>query len=98
MEKDKKPNPDELLAQINIDEAQNKKGKLKLYIGMCAGVGKTFSMLQDANKAIGKGIDALIGYVETHKRSETEFLLFYDFKIHCIQAILYTLIFYSCVF
>ena len=77
MEKDKKPNPDELLAQINIDEAQNKKGKLKLYIGMCAGVGKTFSMLQDANKAIGKGIDALIGYVETHKRSETEFLLFY---------------------
>lgn len=72
-----RPNPDELLAQIKKDEQKEKKGKLKIYLGMCAGVGKTFAMLQDAAKAKGRGIDVLIGYVETHGRAETEFLLFY---------------------
>lgn len=72
-----RPNPDELLAQIQKSETKRKKGRLKIYLGMCAGVGKTFAMLQDASKARGKGIDILIAYVETHGRSDTEFLLFY---------------------
>lgn len=77
MEDESRPDPDEILRQINISEKKHQKGKLKIYLGMCAGVGKTFSMLQDAAKAHGKGIDTLIGFVETHGRAETEFLLFY---------------------
>ncbi len=77
MEDESRPDPDELLRRINITEQKHQKGKLKIYLGMCAGVGKTFSMLQDAAKAHGKGIDTLIGFVETHGRAETEFLLFY---------------------
>lgn len=77
MENDVRPNPDELLNSINKKNELSNRGKLKIYLGMCAGVGKTFSMLQDAGKAKGKGIDTVIGYVETHGRSETEFLLFY---------------------
>lgn len=77
MEELSRPNPDELLAQIKKDEQKEKKGKLKIYLGMSAGVGKTFAMLQDASKAKGRGTDVLIGYVETHGRAETEFLLFY---------------------
>lgn len=72
-----RPNPDELLARIKLNEQKEKNGKLKIYIGMCAGVGKTFSMLQDASKTAGRGTDVLIGYVETHGRAETEFLLFH---------------------
>jgi len=72
-----RPNPDELLARIKQNEQKEKKGKLKIYIGMCAGVGKTFSMLQDASKSAGRGNDVLIGYIETHGRAETEFLLFH---------------------
>lgn len=77
MEEQSRPNPDELLAQIKKIEQKEKKGKLKIYLGMCAGVGKSFAMLQDASKANGRGIDTLIGYIETHGRAETEFLLFY---------------------
>lgn len=77
MEDISRPNPDELLAQIKYSEQKEKRGKLKIYLGMCAGVGKTFSMLQDASMAYGRKIDVLIGYVETHKRSDTEFLLFH---------------------
>ncbi|MCX6165418.1 MAG: sensor histidine kinase KdpD [Ignavibacteriae bacterium] len=76
MEEQSRPNPDELLARIKNNEQKEKKGKLKIYLGMCAGVGKTFAMLQDASKAKGRGADVLIGYVETHGRAETEFLLF----------------------
>jgi two-component system, OmpR family, sensor histidine kinase KdpD len=77
MDENSSLNPDEILADIKRREEKEKKGKLKIYLGMCAGVGKTFSMLQDASKAKGKGIDVVIGYVETHGRSDTEFLLFY---------------------
>lgn len=77
MEEQSRPNPDELLARIKLNEQKEKKGRLKIYIGMCAGVGKTFSMLQDASKSGGRGTDVLIGYVETHGRAETEFLLFH---------------------
>ncbi len=50
-------------------------GKLKIYIGMSAGVGKTYRMLQDAHALYKDGINIMIGYVETHKRKETEALI-----------------------
>ncbi|MCK9279660.1 MAG: hypothetical protein M0P71_03480 [Melioribacteraceae bacterium] len=53
----------------------SKKGKLKIYLGMAAGVGKTFRMLLEAKELYENKIDVVIGYVETHKRKETEILL-----------------------
>lgn len=54
---------------------QNRKGKLKIYIGMSAGVGKTYRMLQEAHALLRNGIDVRIGYIETHFREETHALL-----------------------
>ena len=54
---------------------KNKKGKFKIYIGMSAGVGKTFRMLQEAHSLLKQGVNVRIGYVETHKRKETEALI-----------------------
>jgi two-component system, OmpR family, sensor histidine kinase KdpD len=66
-----RPDPDELLAAINLEEERNKRGKLKIFFGMCAGVGKTYSMLKVAQGDKSKGIDVIIGYIETHNRKET---------------------------
>jgi two-component system, OmpR family, sensor histidine kinase KdpD len=54
---------------------QDKKGKLKIYIGMSAGVGKTYRMLQEAHTLLRNGINVKVGYVETHGRKETVALL-----------------------
>ena len=54
---------------------QSRKGKFKVYIGMSAGVGKTFRMLQEAHTLMRNGIDVKIGYIETHNRKETHALL-----------------------
>lgn len=54
---------------------QNKKGKLKIYIGMSAGVGKTYRMLQEAHNLLRKGVNLKVGYVETHGRTETQALI-----------------------
>jgi two-component system, OmpR family, sensor histidine kinase KdpD len=51
---------------------RSRRGKLKIYIGMSAGVGKTFRMLQEAHALLNGGIDVKIGYVETHGRPETQ--------------------------
>ena len=53
---------------------KSRRGKLKIYIGMSAGVGKTYRMLQEVHALLRNGIDVCIGYVETHKRVETEAL------------------------
>jgi len=53
----------------------NTKGKLKIYIGMSAGVGKTYRMLQEAHTLMNDGINIYIGYIETHNRKETEALV-----------------------
>jgi two-component system, OmpR family, sensor histidine kinase KdpD len=66
-----RPNPDELLASFYSDDEKNKRGKLKIFFGMCAGVGKTYTMLQAAHAEKLKNIDIVIGYVETHNRKET---------------------------
>ena len=54
---------------------QSRRGKFKIYLGMCAGVGKTYRMLQEAHNLVNNGIPVKIGYVETHGRQETEALL-----------------------
>ncbi|HVS90536.1 MAG TPA: sensor histidine kinase KdpD [Mucilaginibacter sp.] len=54
---------------------KSRRGKFKIYIGMSAGVGKTFRMLMEAKTLLKNGIDVKIGYIETHKRKETEDLL-----------------------
>ena len=54
---------------------QSRRGKFKVYIGMSAGVGKTYRMLQEAQSLLRNGVDVKIGYIETHGRQETEALL-----------------------
>ncbi len=70
-----RPDPDSLLAAIQKDEARQQRGKLKIFIGMAAGVGKTYAMLQAGRQAQAEGSDIVVGYVETHGRAETEALL-----------------------
>ena len=54
---------------------KSKHGKFKIYIGMSAGVGKTFRMLQEAHALLKNGADIRIGYIETHNRKETHALM-----------------------
>jgi two-component system sensor histidine kinase KdpD len=54
---------------------KSRRGKFKIYIGMSAGVGKTFRMLQEAQTLLRNGVDVKIGYIETHHRKETQELL-----------------------
>ena len=70
-----RPDPDTLLNRLKQEEIQSTKGKLKIFFGMCAGVGKTYAMLKAAHKAKADGINVVIGIVETHKRLDTEELL-----------------------
>ncbi|MDM0055743.1 DUF4118 domain-containing protein [Variovorax fucosicus] len=70
-----RPDPDALLAQMRSDEARALRGKLRIYFGASAGVGKTWAMLSAAQREHAAGRDVLIGVVETHGRSETAALL-----------------------
>jgi two-component system sensor histidine kinase KdpD len=72
---DHRPNPDLLLARVNQQELQARRGKLRIYFGSSAGVGKTYAMLVAARKLVSEGRSALIGVVETHGRAETAALL-----------------------
>ena len=67
-----RPDPDVLLAQIKEDEQRENRGKLKIFLGYVAGVGKTFAMLEAAHQRKEEGVDVVVGYVETHGRKETE--------------------------
>jgi two-component system sensor histidine kinase KdpD len=71
MERDKDTNVKHFLDLIQ----KSRKGKFKVYIGMSAGVGKTFRMLQEAHTLLRNGIDVKIGFIETHNRQETHDLL-----------------------
>jgi two-component system, OmpR family, sensor histidine kinase KdpD len=68
----KRPDPDELLASLIREEKKSRQGKLHIFFGMCAGVGKTYTMLKVAREERLKGADIIIGYIETHNRRETE--------------------------
>src|ERR1039458_7432115 len=75
MADDYRPDPDALLAAIQKTEAATKRGKFKVFLGMAAGVGKTYAMLRAAQRAQREGRDVVIGYVETHGRKETDALV-----------------------
>ncbi|MGZ3882035.1 MAG: histidine kinase, partial [Flavisolibacter sp.] len=59
---------------LKLTQTDN-RGKLKIYIGMSAGVGKTYRMLQEAQRRLANGENIKIGYIETHGRKETEALI-----------------------
>jgi two-component system sensor histidine kinase KdpD len=70
-----RPDPEALLARVKEEEARARRGKLKVFFGAAAGVGKTYAMLEAARQQRDDGVDVVVGYVETHGRSETEALL-----------------------
>jgi len=72
---DQRPDPDELLARLKAEEAQARRGKLKIFFGASAGVGKTYAMLAAAHAQRAQGVDVVVGIVETHGRAETLALL-----------------------
>ena len=74
---DNRPDPEQLLARLQIepDESNSPRGKLKIYCGFAAGVGKTYAMLEDARTVAAAGTDMVCGYIEPHGRPETEALL-----------------------
>jgi two-component system sensor histidine kinase KdpD len=71
----RRPDPDALLERVQREEAKAARGKLKIFFGATAGVGKTFAMLEEARAQRAKGADIIVGYVEPHGRAETEALL-----------------------
>jgi two-component system sensor histidine kinase KdpD len=72
---EQRPDPDALLAKVQRDEAKAKRGKLKIFFGATAGVGKTYAMLEVARRLKAQGLDVVVGYVEPHGRAETEALV-----------------------
>ncbi|AMO24133.1 sensor histidine kinase KdpD [Ramlibacter solisilvae] len=72
---DQRPDPDQLLEQLRGEAARASRGRLRIYFGASAGVGKTFAMLGAARREQEAGVDVLVGLVETHGRAETEQLL-----------------------
>jgi two-component system sensor histidine kinase KdpD len=70
-----RPDPDELLVRVQAQERQEAHGKLQIFLGYAAGVGKTYAMLEAARQRKAQGVDVVVGYVETHGRAETDALL-----------------------
>jgi two-component system, OmpR family, sensor histidine kinase KdpD len=70
-----RPDPERLLAMTQRETAMAGRGKLRVFLGMAAGVGKTYAMLEEAQGRLATGEDVVVGFVETHGRSETEALL-----------------------
>lgn len=79
MDDESRPDPDELLSRISAEESEaattDARGKLKIFFGACAGVGKTYGMLSAGKQALAEGVDVVVGLVETHGREETKKLL-----------------------
>lgn len=72
---DARPSPEALLKLAQAEEEQEKKAKLKIFLGYAAGVGKTYAMLEAARQRKLEGRDVAVAYVESHGRSETDALL-----------------------
>src|SRR6266542_4679666 len=70
-----RPDPDALLARVRSETPTRKHGKLKIFLGYAAGVGKTYAMLEAARQRKAEGMDVVVAIVETHKRAETESML-----------------------
>ena len=73
--KNYRPNPKELLEVVQKLDSQKNRGRLRIFLGMCAGVGKTYAMLKAAKEQQARSINVTIGVVETHGRKDTEELL-----------------------
>jgi two-component system sensor histidine kinase KdpD len=71
---DVRPTADEMLARVRSEETTG-RGRLRIYLGMAPGVGKTFRMLEEGHRRVGRGTDLVIGFVEPHGRPHTEELL-----------------------
>lgn len=67
-----RPNPDHLLEKMQMADQNPGRGRLKIFLGYVAGVGKTYAMLEAAHQRKAEGIDVVMGYVDTHGRKETE--------------------------
>ena len=67
--------PDEILHRMEEESRQEKRGKLKIYLGAAPGVGKTYTMLHDALELRDKDLDVVVGVAESHKRADIEDLL-----------------------
>lgn len=74
-EEEFRPDPDALLSAIQREEKREKGGNLKIFLGMAAGVGKTYAMLEEAQQRKQEGTDVVVGCVNTHGRQETARLL-----------------------
>ncbi len=72
---EQRPDPDALLAKVQRDEAKSRRGRLKIFFGAAAGVGKTYAMLSEAREKRADGCDVLVGIVETHGRTDTMAML-----------------------
>ncbi|MDZ4769506.1 MAG: sensor histidine kinase KdpD [Chloroflexota bacterium] len=70
-----RPDPDALLARVLQQEADSQRGRLKIFFGAAAGVGKTYTMLDAAQRLKTEGVDVVAGYIEPHSRPETAALL-----------------------
>lgn len=70
-----RPDPDQLLAHVQAEEARARRGRLRIFFGASAGVGKTYAMLEAARTVRASGSDVVVGYVEPHGRVDTERLL-----------------------
>jgi two-component system sensor histidine kinase KdpD len=75
MKEKKRPDPDQLLKVVSNELKQEGRGRLKIFFGACAGVGKTYAMLQAGRQQFEKGVNVTVGIVETHDREETKRLL-----------------------
>ena len=75
MSADSRRDPDAILARVQLAEAKRRRGRLKVFFGAAAGVGKTYAMLLAAREKRAEGVDVVIGIVETHGRAETAALL-----------------------
>src|SRR5262245_15655708 len=75
---DTRPDPDELLARLGTDAGASGpvgRGRLRVYLGMAPGVGKTYRMLEEGHRRAERGTDVVVGFVETHGRALTAALL-----------------------
>lgn len=75
MSLNEKPSPEEVLESIKLEESQRNKGRLKIFLGMAAGVGKTYAMLEEAQVLRKEQINIVVGNIEAHGRQEIESLL-----------------------
>lgn len=71
MDSENRPDPDALLKALHDEEKNTGKGQLRIFLGMCAGVGKTYAMLRAAHQKMAEGVFVVVGIVETHGRPET---------------------------